>query len=277
MKSLLLATLTVLAINTAQADGVKRIWCKIPAVAEMSRDEMLVYLHGNKVKLLNAEQINDQDLSLFLGSFERFPKQLHNNIINEGGSVLLLNGTGVSEDPNWDRNDTHTVDEKRLWTTIPGSGGFPQDHVPTRIVINRLKEGHGSVNLYLHEHGHTLDAIYGEATISKSQGWLTAMAATPNLTDFLNVWSPDGYNSKFPLETFAELFAQYHACDESRVQMETHIPLIADFFKNLTDASVYQKIKPLPRVDGDEVVKEAKEAFNGLRDRLFGRRKPKTE
>lgn len=220
-------------ITTSALAEVKRIECAKPSLPPMSREEMNALLIEQKVSFLDEAAVTDEELRDFLKSFIRFPTNLQRELVKFGGRVLLIHGKGVSEDPDWKSASSKTIEGKREWSDVPGAGGFPPTKTPTRIVVNRLsEENQGPADLFLHEHAHTLDSIFGERTISKSAAWLSALRATPNLKAFLDVWSPDSYNTTYPKETFAELFDQYYACDETREQIERELPAIAEFFKN---------------------------------------------
>ncbi len=291
----------LLSIAPAFAMSV-RINCPKPAeVTFPTEQETYDYLRTQRIDLLNDEKITLTEISQFLGSFARFPSQLHQNIVESGGSILLINGAGVTEDPAWNKADILTVEGTRNWSDIPGSGGSPKHSIPTRMVVNHLYDGHGAIDLFLHEHAHTLDAVYGDSTISKSKTWTDVIAAEPNVREFLSAVCALEYCNTYHREAFADLFTNYHACPESRAQMEREIPLVADFFSKLTDANVFKtkSIFSLPTRSTatpeelaereevarrrrelvtevkDTVVREVKETFNGLRDRFFGRRKPK--
>ncbi len=243
LRSLKFSLMLLAALSSSQAFSVaKRIKCAIPQYDPMSHEEILNYFSANKINLLNPELMSDAELNSFFSSYLRFPENFRSEIIKAGGNVLLIHGRGVSQDPKWPISQVKTVEGKRTWDEIPGGGGFPPQGVPTRIVINRLVEpNQGPTDLFLHEHGHTLDSIYGEATISNSAQWKTAMSEEPNLKDFLYVLSPDGYDYIYPKETFAELFDQYYACNETRIQMETEIPRMAQFFRELTSLESFKK------------------------------------
>jgi hypothetical protein len=243
LRSLKFSLMLLAALGSSQAFSVaKRITCAIPKYDPMTREDTLRYFKTNKINLLNPELMSDAELNSFFGSYLRFPENFRNEILKAGGNVLLIHGNGVSEDPKWPKSNVKTVEGKRTWDTIAGGGGFPPQGVPTRIVINRLVEtNQGPADLFLHEHGHSLDSIFGEGTISNSEQWKTAMSEEPNLKDFLYVLSPDGYDYIYPKETFAELFDQYYACDETRIQMETEIPRIAQFFHEFTSLESFKK------------------------------------
>lgn len=294
-----------LLFSTSTFAASKRIECPKATYSFSSSIETDNFLRQQKINLLNPRDVNPSDLDSFLGSFMRFPEKLHRDIMDGGGSVLLIHGEGVSEDPNWDKEQVNTIDGKRLWSQTRGGGGSPSHKIPTRIVVNHLYDGHGAIDLFLHEHAHTLDAIYGTETISKSPAYLNAITTEPKLKEYLSAICPDEYCNKFPKEAFADLFTNYHACQASRDQMEREIPLVAEYFKTLTDATVFKKksifenvkprrVEPTPEEIAERqeanrrrreqveeaaetVLREARSTFNGLRGRIFGKKEPKPD
>jgi hypothetical protein len=192
-----------------------------------------------------------QQLQAFIAEFNRFPQSLRDEMKDRGSQINLIVGNGVSEDPSWatqrsraaasQRGSYDQTHDGRDQSTVPGAGGALFGYkTPTRIVVNRLDYG-GSASLFLHEYGHTLDNMYGEHKITSSAGWQQALASDAKSTQFLNTICADNYctNSQYPEEGFAELFAYYHACPTTRAQMETELPAVSAFFRNLTSAKNY--------------------------------------
>ena len=143
----------------------------------------------------------------------------------------------------------NTTEGARKWDLVSGSGGVftnPNSINPTRIVINRmykalhkLKSGEivewdqGATNLVLHEHGHALDNLYGHHAISSSDPWKEVMKEQATKDFVAKIFDPT-YEGAFEEEGFAEAFSYYHACSESRKQMEQEAPAMAKFFKDFT-------------------------------------------
>lgn len=149
-------------------------------------------------------------------------------------------------DEQVNRGFTFTSEGGRKWDVVSGAGGVfmnPDSMSPTRIVLNRMyRSAHrmpddtiveadqGSVNLFLHEHGHALDNLYGHHTISSTQAWKDVLADEKVKTYVPKIFST--YENGFEEEGFAEAFAYYHSCEASRTQMEREAPALANFFKN---------------------------------------------
>lgn len=183
-----------------------------------------------------------KDIEIFLQEFQKFPSDLHQELVKQGGKIHLLTGQGVAEDPSWDIENRATFD-KRQWMEVPGSGGYPRSNIPTRIVINRLHDphAHGSSNLFLHEHAHSLDSVYHTFGISNSEEWRNLIAENPEIKQYsLRVCGR--YCETSESERFAELFAAYHHDEITRQQQEQEAPALAAFFGNLQDRNDLTRI-----------------------------------
>lgn len=146
------------------------------------------------------------------------------------------------------RGYLQTTEGGRNWTYVSGAGGSFQDLAfikPTRIVINHLyrskfqlpdgtveERDQGATNLFLHEHAHALDNMYGPHTISSSPEWKAVLSNPAVKTFTKKIFS--SYEDSYEEEGFAEAFSYFHSCEASRKQMEEHAPALADFFKRLT-------------------------------------------
>lgn len=167
----------------------------------------------------------------FKNEMSKFPLSLQKELNRAGNTIHILEGEGVTVDPTWEPVHEKTFDG-RPWSDVPGSGGSTargHKKAPTRIVINSMYEKHGSSNLLLHEHAHSLDSIKSLHGISNSLVWLRIQDAEPGVTKFLDEVCGK-YCTENVEEGFAELFANYHGCSESRTQMERELPVISRFF-----------------------------------------------
>lgn len=179
----------------------------------------------------------------FKNEFEKFPATLHQELVRAGNKIHIMEGDGVTVDPTWDSHDQFTFDG-RPWKDVPGGGGSTARgylKTPTRIVINHLYDHHGSVSMFLHEHGHSLDSIRAFHGISRSDVWHEVYNSEPNAVPFLTTVC-GSYCTNNVEEGFAELFANYHGCAESRTQMEQEVPKIAEFFRRFVSTRNLENI-----------------------------------
>ncbi len=198
------------------------------------------YLAENKIEQLNS--ISIEYLIQFAFELKRFPSNINSYLVKLGIGFRVLQGKGVAEDPTFDGGES--TPDGRSWSTVPGSGGNP-----TRIVANRLYSGHGSANLVLHERAHTLD-FEGTSThpsiFSTDNEWLELMNTEKSFMTELQFYCGD-YCTKNPAEAFAEGFAMYFSCEESRTVVESS-PKVLDFFKKFEDGGAFA-IYPITEKD----------------------------
>lgn len=180
--------------------------------------------------ILKSENIPQEYIDDFIVQFNKFPQSLMNEMLSRKAKIHLIVGQGVTDDPTWGLSSS-TFDG-RSWANVPGAGGNPRWGKPTRIVVNRLHEGHGSVNLFLHEHGHALDSTYKTDGASNSKAWKELLKKA-HIKDYLSSICKKEY-CLVPREAFAETFARYYENEETRLELEEKTPEIAALFQSLT-------------------------------------------
>jgi hypothetical protein len=111
---------------------------------------------------------------------------------------------------------------------------------PSRMVINRMYPdehgvaSHGSVNMVLHEYAHGMDNIYKERGVSKGANW-DLLFKDATIRDYMKVaCKASDYCLNNSNEAFAELFAFYHSCDETRDHMVKNAPKLSKYFGTLS-------------------------------------------
>ena len=174
--------------------------------AGFSSETRSEFLKQNKV--LQVTDITDSYLTQFAFELAKFPEQLRSFLNNNDIGFHLVQGRGVSEDPSFPNFFSQTFDG-RSWANVPGSGSADV----TRVVVNRLYEGHGSVNLVLHERAHTLDSNLGN--VSSTSQWNAVLSSDSSFREILGKYCGD-YCLGHSNEAFAEGFAIYYSCEKSK-------------------------------------------------------------
>lgn len=197
-----------------------------------SLDQFSAELRANNISVIPGNVVQPANVDMFLQSYRKFPQSLRTEMVGRRARISIMEGEGVKTDPSFTHASTF---DGRDWSKVPGSGGEVSRHhnIPTRIVVNSLTHNHGSMDLVLHEHAHTLDSIYGRHELSKSGTWHNLIAADPSHIEFMRLLNGD-YTAQNPEEAFAESFAYYFSCEATRTHMEEEVPQLASFFQNLT-------------------------------------------
>lgn len=223
----------VILTMSLQASALSRMKCA-PSSSTVAEGTTLadydVFLVTNKIYPKTDISLNF--LEQFRNEFEKFPLGLHKEMLTAGAKIHIMEGEGVTVDPTWRADHVETFDGRK-WSEVPGAGGSTAKEyakAPTRIVINHLYDKQGSASMFLHEYAHNLDSINSYHGISNSQVWKDVLDSEPNAMNFLTVVC-GAYCSNNVEEGFAELLANYYGCEETRTQLETEVPKIAEFFK----------------------------------------------
>lgn len=195
--------------------------------------EMEEFVRKYKIKLI-PENMNPQLVRSFSQEIRLFPAPLMKEMLAKGAKITLIEGWGVTEDPTFGGSTTF---DGRSWQEVPGAGGNPSARMPTRIVVNRLGY-EGSANLFLHEHAHALNSLYRSQGLTKSKKWKDLIGRNPEARRILYD-TCGSYCLSNDDETFAELFAIYHA--GGRRMMERRSPEMAEFFRTLTSVRAFTR------------------------------------
>ena len=238
MLNRLMVLLTLIIVLDVSAQdrpdiGLRRRCPTSPAPTNVrSMEELSPILQSNRIEILSGNTVTPLNVEKFLIEYEKMPDHFKNELLSNRASIRIMEGTGVGIDPSL--RETRTTEGTREWINVPGGGGFPKSRVPMRIAINHLHDStHGASNLFLHEHAHTLDSLYGNHTLSSSPLFLNLINNAPRSHEFLRKLCSNNYcTPDKPIEAFAELFSYYHGCDATRNHMEQSVPEIAEFFRN---------------------------------------------
>lgn len=237
VKSILLVTVVASSfIQGAFGQSIAKR-CPVPSRNEirLSQGELEHKLTSEIV--LQSQGLNRSDVEYFLFEYDKYPRSLRSEMASAGGKIHLLQGEGVTVDPTW--GGSIFTKDGRDWSRVPGAGGFIYSYPshPTRVVVNHIYDRHGSVNLILHEHSHTMDHLYGERNLSGSKAWRDILQDEENQNVIRNLCGY--YCLTDERESFAELFAYYHACDATRQHLTEVLPPVAEFMDRLTSVKSF--------------------------------------
>ncbi|MDR7238561.1 anthrax toxin lethal factor-related metalloendopeptidase [Neobacillus drentensis] len=179
-----------------------------------------------QIIVLPNQPFDEQETADIISRINSLPYSLLEKINNQGINLKLFTGK-LTDNPTArqyagqvPRGYTSNV----TWDDIPGMGGSKV--VLVKIGASEKGEGHGSVNLELHELAHSIDRyVYDEISGSK---------------DFLRVWEkeheqlfPGNSYFLYPEEYFAESFAMYYLNTSTKELLRKKAPETFNFIKQL--------------------------------------------
>ncbi|WP_374717450.1 toxin [Neobacillus sp.] len=220
-------SLYLLSIRTSQAsiEGV--------ALGDFPSDTVLFQsLNPNLPKQLKEiiylprESFNNKDVALMINRIGSIRLSIIEKIYQEGIIVNLFSGklTDHTTTRHLSGKTPRGYQNEVTWDDVPGIGGSKVVHV--KIGASEKGNGHGSVNLELHELAHSIDNLVFN-NISKTQ-------------EFNEIWKQE-YEKLFPNneyfqyheEYFAEAFAMYYLNKQTKEQLKTKAPLTYQLMESL--------------------------------------------
>lgn len=223
-----------------------RVQCDhAPQTSPDSPEAISQFIRENNITLSPGPEIaQTQDFRNFMFEFNKFPASLMRELKSKGARITAHIGNGVTEAKGYQNSESRTFDG-RAWSKVQGAGGSVSPgviHNPTVIVINNIynntygsAHSHGSSNLFLHEHAHALDTLYGKNSISNSVTFQNLLKEETTKAYMNKIFGP--YEQSRSDETFAEFFAYYNSCSAAAEQMRSEAPEMASFLQNLTSVN----------------------------------------
>ncbi len=179
-----------------------------------------------QIIVLPNQPFDEQETADIISRINSLPYSLLEKINNQGINLKLFTGK-LTDNPTarqYAGQVPRGYNSNVTWDDIPGMGGSKV--VLVKIGASEKGEGHGSVNLELHELAHSIDRyVYDEISGSK---------------DFLRVWEkeheqlfPGNSYFLYPEEYFAESFAMYYLNNDTKELLLTKAPLTYQLIKGL--------------------------------------------
>lgn len=170
---------------------------------------------------------NQKEAAAIINRMGSLPETLLNKINKQGITLKLF--TGKLTDNRTASYLTGQVPRgyrtETTWDEVPGIGG--SQVVLVKIGHSEKGQGHGSVNLELHEMAHSIDKIIYQ-NISKNK-------------EFQLIWEQErgtlfpgnSYFILHPEEYFAETFAMYYLNNDTKGLLRKKAPKTFEFIKSL--------------------------------------------
>jgi hypothetical protein len=173
---------------------------------------------------IGHREVTTEELNNLNSQLAKMPAEVHRTILDVGGRLEDWVGEGTSEHPRL--NYLHGVSPRgwpasKTWDDVPGAGGTTGD-VTTYLVVNKLRSGHSSRHMTIHEHAHTYEAAIaskGDVRRSDSTEWMALHSGVG--------WGEE-YLKNYPEESFAESFVRYYNGATSRSTLDA---CVRDYFK----------------------------------------------
>jgi hypothetical protein len=179
-----------------------------------------------EIVILPEQPFDEREALAIISRLDKLPPSMLAKINREGIRVKLFKGK-LTDNPSA-RHLQGVIPrgyKEKTWDVVPGIGGGKT--VLVKIGASAKGQGHGSVNLELHELAHSVDRhVYHE--IRKNPV-------------FLKIWKEEAgqlfpgqaYFLTFPEEYFAETFAMFFLGGETRAKFEAKAPKTYAFLNAL--------------------------------------------
>jgi Pro-Pro endopeptidase len=182
---------------------------------------------GNIVILPNTP-FNQPETVQVISRLDKLPTSLLGKI-NRNRIVIKLFTGKLTDNPTADHLSgiiPRGYSSNTTWDDVPGIGGSKT--VLVKIGASAKGNGHGSVNLELHELAHSIDRhVFNGLHYKKN---------------FLEIWNQEkerlfpevSYLRTYPEEYFAESFAYFYMGGQYQIELKKKAPLTYQLIKNLS-------------------------------------------
>ncbi|TYR80889.1 toxin [Priestia megaterium] len=205
-----------------------------PLATEVS-NRLFISSYVNEIVYVPKNNYDKKAVMNILYSISAIHPHLLKQMVKNKIHVKLFNGE-LTDEPSFmhlkGKRPRGYSEKGVLWNDVPGAGGSKTVYV--KIGHSEKGHNHGSVNLELHELGHTVDRHLLN-NIRMHKGFLHVWKAEkdalfPNQTYFL----------LYPEEYFAETFAMYYASQFTRRQLAHDAPLTYKYLNKVLGDPAYQ-------------------------------------
>ncbi len=183
-------------------------------------------LLGNLI-LLPIKPFDEQEVTKIVSRIDQLPSSILLKMNEENIKLKLFNGklTDNTSAHHLKGKFPRGYNNELTWDEVPGIGGSRT--VLVKIGSSDKGNGHGSINLELHELAHSIDRlVYDEisSNLSFQSIWKQERA---------QLFSGQGYFLSYPEEYFAETFAMFFLGPESRKLLYEKAPKTYELIKEL--------------------------------------------
>ncbi|MFD9628444.1 anthrax toxin lethal factor-related metalloendopeptidase [Peribacillus muralis] len=219
--------LSMLSYSLAKEDGVK--WRSLPKNNLLRQADLFKHNKDlQKIFLFPEGEFDEREALKIVGRIDKLPDSLLVKTAVSGVRVKLFEGN-LTENQSAAKLKGETprgyMNKKTTWDDVPGMGG--SHTVLVKIGASNKGNGHGSINLELHELAHSIDNIVFEG-IRKDMDYLTIWGKEVD-----GLFPGQAYFSDYPEEYFAETFAMFYVNAEQNELLKQKAPETYQFIKQL--------------------------------------------
>lgn len=210
----------------ADVDGIALNEFTVPSSLAQSL-KLQSELQLGQIVYLPEDTFDQQEAAAIISRLDMLPPSILAKINEERIQVKLFEGK-LTDNPTAQHLKgviPRGYTSNKTWDDVPGIGGSKT--VLVKIGASAKGNGHGSVNLELHELAHSVDRyVYDE------------IRSTP---EFQEIWEQErnelfpgqSYFINYPEEYFAETFAMYFLGGETKELLKNKAPKTFSFFSSL--------------------------------------------
>jgi hypothetical protein len=223
---LILLSFMIMGNSQAEKDGLKLL--HFPSNTPIKNTMPLTSESElNHIIVLPKDTFDKNEAAEIISRIDSLPTSLLKKVRSQGIIVKLFTGK-LTDNPtakHLSGKVPRGYEQNTTWDDIPGIGGGKT--VLIKIGSSTMGNGHGSVNLELHELAHSIDRhVFHELR---------------NEAAFLRIWNqeknqlfPDHqYLLTYPEEYLAEAFAFYYLGGSYRIKLKSNAPLTYQFIKKI--------------------------------------------
>ncbi|WP_170007088.1 anthrax toxin lethal factor-related metalloendopeptidase [Bacillus fonticola] len=183
-----------------------------------------------RILILPEKSFNEVEAAHMIQRLDQLPAELLQELVNQEVTIRLFNGalTDFTTTERLQGVRPRGYENSLLtWDDVPGMGG--QKTVYAKIGASQKGNGHGSVNLELHELAHTIDKVvykFARDDVHFIQAW---KKEAPQL------FPGQAYFSNYPEEYFAETFAYYYYTSLTKQELYEKAPETFVYFQELEE------------------------------------------
>ncbi|QPC46623.1 anthrax toxin lethal factor-related metalloendopeptidase [Mangrovibacillus cuniculi] len=175
-----------------------------------------------------VEKADSADVNQMVQTIDKIPARVLRDAYNAGLRIHFFQGK-LTQFPSTTHLENLTPrgyeNTETTWDDVPGIGGGKV--IYAKVGHSDKGEGHGSVNLELHEFAHSLDNYLFTSAwhhVTQYESWKSeASILFPNKRYFID------YQSEF----FAESFAYFYHSEDRRMKLKEHAPKMYDYLTTI--------------------------------------------